>query len=94
MAMTVLKGHIKVPENDLPAVLAELPAHISLTRCEAGCLEFEVKQRAQDPMVFDVFERFESKQAFDLHQARVRASRWGAVTGNVSRHYEISEGGG
>jgi quinol monooxygenase YgiN len=94
MKKIVLKGHIKVPADDLPAVQAELPAHITQTRAEAGCLAFEVKQRAQDPQVFDVWERFESKQAFDQHQARVRASRWGAITGNVSRHYEISEEGG
>ena len=91
MARIVLEGYIDVPAGDLDAVLAELPNHIGLTRSEPGCIRFEVKQRAESPRLFDVYETFESQRAFDSHQARVRASRWGDITVNVSRHYQISE---
>lgn len=42
MEKVVLKGFVIVPENDLNAVLIELPSHISNTRSEGGCLIFEV----------------------------------------------------
>lgn len=91
MSKIVLEGYIEVPESDLAAVVAELPRHIALTRAEPGCIEFEVNQRADATLVFDVYEQFESQSAFDAHQTRVRASKWAVVTGNVSRHYRVRE---
>lgn len=91
MSVVTLKGHIEIPEEDLAAVVAELPNHIDLTRKEAGCIEFKVSQRASELTIFDVQERFESRAAFDAHQARVKASKWGMVTINASRHYRIAE---
>lgn len=44
MSKLILEGYIVVPNSDLAQVLAELPAHIELTRNEAGCLCFEVSQ--------------------------------------------------
>ena len=38
--------------------------------------------------VFNVFEKFKDSDAFDAHQARVKASDWGAITKNVERVYE------
>ncbi|MFK7912808.1 MAG: putative quinol monooxygenase [Pseudomonadales bacterium] len=89
MTKIILEGHIEVPEGELEAVLAELPNHVALTLGEPGCIEFQVNERPNEPGVFDVYERFESQSAFDAHQLRVRDSRWGAVTANVSRHYQI-----
>jgi len=91
MKKIILKGHIKVPENDLGAVLGELPTHVRLTENEPGCICFNVVQRLAEPLVFDVYEEFLSQEAFDLHQVRVKASTWGAVTINVSRSYEVRE---
>ncbi len=91
MPKVKLSGFIIVPEGDLDVVLSELPNHIDLTRNEPGCISFQVRQSETDPHRFDVNETFESRAAFELHQARVRTSRWGAVTSNVARHYEIEE---
>lgn len=89
MFKVVLKGFIEVPERDLSAVLLELPAHIHLTKAEEGCLAFEVVQDESKPNRFSVYEEFVDQEAFDRHQTRVRNSKWGAVTTNVARHYEI-----
>ncbi|EPR4995117.1 putative quinol monooxygenase, partial [Vibrio navarrensis] len=43
------------------------------------------------PLRFDVYEEFVDKVAFEQHQKRVKASRWGKVTVSVERHYEIFE---
>lgn len=91
MKTIVLEGHITVPQEDLAAVETELPNHISLTSAEEGCICFSVEQRLNDPCVFDVYEEFQSGAAFNLHQSRVRSSKWGEITVNVSRHYVTKE---
>jgi quinol monooxygenase YgiN len=91
MAKVTLKGYILVPEKDLQEVRRELINHRRLTLDEPGCMSFIVTENAENPLRFDVFEEFFDRQAFDFHQARVRASRWGQVTVDVTRHYEIFE---
>lgn len=92
MAKIILSGHIEVPTEDLDAVLAELPNHIALTRQEAGCLTFTIERDAKNSPRFDVYEEFTDRAAFDEHQTRVKASRWGEVTKNVERFYTVTGG--
>lgn len=89
MSLVTLTGYIKVPAEDLAAVLAELPTHVELTRAESGCLLFDVDQDTDDPHVFHVNEQFVDSASFKAHQERVRSSRWGAITTRVERHYKI-----
>ena len=90
MNTVTLTGYIEVPESALDAVLGELATHIRLTKEEAGCLVFQVAQNPQHPTRFEVYEEFVDSTAFDLHQARVKSSRWGEITRNASRHYTVS----
>ncbi|MGJ8618948.1 MAG: putative quinol monooxygenase [Methylophilaceae bacterium] len=91
MPKIILSGHIVVPDNDLEKVCDALSTHIALTRQEAGCLRFDVIQRDGFPNIFDVYEEFISKEAFEYHQARVKSSSWGKVASNVERQYSIRE---
>jgi len=91
MNKIVLKGHIIVPESDLAVVKNELPVHIELTRQEEGCLVFEVTQDENENNKFHVYEEFINEPAFSSHQQRVGKSKWGSVTKNVERFYEITE---
>jgi quinol monooxygenase YgiN len=86
----ILEGYILVPPVDLEVVSSELPVHIELTKKEEGCLVFEVSQDQGNLLKFHVYEEFTSQAAFEDHQARVKASRWGAITKNVERNYEIT----
>ena len=86
----VLSGFIIVPEGEVEGVLELLPEHITLTLAEPGCLVFEVRQRAGTPTIFDVYEEFQDAKAFAGHQARVKASSWGAVTKDVERTYTVT----
>ncbi len=85
-----LAGYIEVPDHGLEAVELHLPLHIHLTRNEPGCISFEVVQCSANPNRFNVDELFESQEAFDTHQARVKSSEWGLVTKNVVRHYSVT----
>ncbi len=84
MPRVVLRGFLIVPEADFEAVRDELPAHIRATRDEPGCISFDVIPSGTDPCRFDV-------SAFDAHQRRVQASRWGEVSSGAERHYDVVE---
>lgn len=89
MSKVILSGYILVPDADLAVVEAELPRHIENTRQESGCLVFEVVRDEANPNRFEVYEEFTDQRAFEHHQQRVGRSRWGQVTSNVARHYQI-----
>jgi quinol monooxygenase YgiN len=89
LAKIILQGFIVVPDSDLEVVKSELLIHKRLTLKEAGCLTFIVKPDEANPHKFSVYEEFVDQTAFDNHQARVKSSKWGEVTINVKRHYQI-----
>ena len=89
MEKVILEGYIIVADADIEAVTTALITHINLTRAEKGCLVFNVQQAEDNVNRFDVYEEFVDEQAFVAHQQRVKASVWGEITTNVSRHYNI-----
>ena len=89
MSKIILEGYILVPGGDLVRIKEELPNHIALTRQEKGCVVFEVSQCTENLNRFSVYEEFTSQASFELHQARVNRSKWGSVSENVERHYQI-----
>jgi (4S)-4-hydroxy-5-phosphonooxypentane-2,3-dione isomerase len=90
LAKIILQGFIVVPNSDLEIVKRELVTHKRLTLKEPGCLTFTVTQDEINHHKFSVYEEFVNQDAFDNHQARVKSSKWGEVTRNVERHYQIS----
>ena len=90
LAKVILQGFIVVPDSDLEVVKSELVIHKRLTLKETGCLTFTVTPDEVNPHKFSVHEEFVNQAAFDNHQARVKSSKWGEVTMNVERHYQIS----
>jgi len=88
---TVLSGYIDVPSDQITLVKSALSKHIELTQQEDGCLVFKVTQRIHEPNIFDVYEEFINKEAFEKHQKRVSNSDWGIASKNAVRHYAIKE---
>lgn len=86
-----LTGYIEVPPNRLEAINTALPEHIRLTRQEAGCISFEVTPDTKHPNRFYVSEVFDSKEAFDAHQARTETSNWAKIAKDIPRHYQIEQ---
>ena len=74
--------------SEVDAVKAHLQDHVRLTRAEPGCMSFDIWQ-ADDPMVWNVEERFLDRAAFEHHQERTRASAWWAATSEIPRAYRI-----
>ncbi len=90
MGNTVLAGLLICDgEEQMAAVVAHLPRHLELTRAEPGCLFFDVVQ-TEDPLVWEVAERFVDAAAFEMHQQRVKASEWGRATAGIKRDYSMS----
>ena len=73
------------------AVMVALPEHIRLTRDEPGCVAFDVTP-SNDPLIWQVEERFADPAAFAAHQERVAQSEWGAQTAGITRDYTVTEG--
>ena len=92
LAKVILQGFIIVPDSELEVVKSELIIHKRLTLKETGCLNFTVTPDEINPHKFSVYEEFINQEAFDNHQARVKSSKWGEVTKNVERNYQISSG--
>ena len=81
-----------VCQNDSEAAIVHenLPQHIKLSRQEPGCITFKVLA-TEDPLVWQVSERFESCEAFAAHQSRVQVSEWGRATVGIQRRYVVKE---
>lgn len=89
MANVILKGFIVISDDDNKTQVQEaLEEHIVLTRQEAGCLVFDVMPDEYNSCKYWVYEKFVSKEAFEIHQDRVRSSVWGRVSADVQRFYE------
>ena len=89
MQKVILEGYIEVSEEDMEIVEIELPIHSDLTKNEKGCIAFKVTKDNAAKNRFNVYEEFESTEAFEYHQKRIKTSRWGAITKNVVRNYQI-----
>lgn len=90
MGKTVLRGYIEVCDEDLDLVTDALPEHIESTKNEKGCLVFHVNQDPVNPNLFSVYEEFVDQASFEFHQERVRNGKWGKITKNVKRNYDIT----
>ncbi len=89
--MIRLRGQlICTSETEAAAVRAHVGEHLRLTRAEPGCLSFEIAA-TEDPMVWEVMESFRDRPAFDVHQARTRASGWFAATRGILRDFRVEE---
>ena len=51
---------------------------------------FELSQSISNKNRLDVYEEFIDEEAFKRHQVRVGNSKWGAVSKNCDRHYDIT----
>lgn len=74
--------------DEVAVVLHHFPRHIEVINAEAGCLRFNVEP-TNDPLVWDISERFVDQKAFDARQARVRAGEWGQSTSHIARNCDI-----
>ena len=91
MTIVKLTGHIDVPDTDIEIVEKYAPEHIRLSRAEPGCLKFDFWQDAENPNIYRLDEAFKDREAFDLHTARAKASKWGKVSSHLVRHFTMEE---
>jgi quinol monooxygenase YgiN len=90
MSRVTLSGRLVcVHEAEAAIVAQHLPGHVRLTKAEPGCVLFEVRA-TRDPLVWEVEELFASREAFEVHQKRVKASDWGRATAAIRRDYRIT----
>ncbi|GGD31770.1 putative quinol monooxygenase [Sinisalibacter lacisalsi] len=86
-----LTGHFDVPAGRADAIAAALPGRILFTRAEAGCLAFHETPDQEAPGCYKVAGLFESRAAFEAHQARTAASDRRRIGQGLPRAYETRE---
>ncbi len=85
-----LNGELQVPDADIALVEQLLPQHRQRTLAEEGCLTFEVRADPQNPNRYLVRESFQNNAAFQAHQVRNQASKWGRETAHLKRKFTIT----
>jgi quinol monooxygenase YgiN len=89
MSNVILTGQLVCRDQEQVAVVVQhLLLHTQLTRAEPGCLSFEVNP-TQNPLIWQVDEKFQDAASFRAHQQRVAESEWGRATANIERRYEV-----
>ena len=89
MGTVILEGRLLCKDAaEAEVVKKSLPKHIRLTKAEPGCISFSVTP-TEDPWVWLVHEEFEDSGAFEAHQQRAAASKWGQATSGLQRIYKI-----
>ncbi|WP_241988786.1 GNAT family N-acetyltransferase [Cryobacterium sp. TMT1-2-2] len=76
-------------EDQMATVRDHLPLHLSLTRDEPGCRSFIVTT-TNNPLIWQVEERFEDAAAFEAHRERGAGSAWGHATSEIERRYSVT----
>ena len=62
-------AHIKVISGMEETFKQEFQSIVSLTRKEAGCINYDLHQAADNPSLFLLYENWESQAALDKHLA-------------------------
>lgn len=89
MGTVILEGRLLCKDAAEAEVVKKLlPKHIRLTKAERGCISFSVTP-AEDPWVWLVHEEFVDGAAFEAHEQRAAASKWGQATKDIQRIYKI-----
>ena len=73
-------AHLRVDERHVAAFRERIIRHAEVTRAEPGCLKFDVRQEAQSPQLFFLFEVYRDNAALEAHR---NSSHFHAFRGDV-----------
>lgn len=65
--MLTFIARIKLVDSAVPAFVASVPALVAGTRAEAGCIQYDVNQVADEQSLFLVYEKWADQAALDQH---------------------------
>jgi quinol monooxygenase YgiN len=68
MANVVVLARIKARQDSAEVVKRELLKMVEPTRKEAGCIEYQLHQDNEDPLVFVFYEAWESAASLERHK--------------------------
>ena len=77
--------------DEADRVSALIPAHVTATRAELGCLDYEIWRSMADPVCFAVRAVYRDRDALAAHQVRTTGNDWGRTTNGATRDFRITE---
>ncbi len=96
--MIIVAGTIRIPENNIDALLPTARATLAATRKEVGCLLYSYAFDVEERGLVRIFERWESKAHLEAHFTQPHMGTWRAklaevgASGRDVKFYEADDG--
>jgi len=91
MNKLTIVANIKVKQEKIGFVNAELEKLIPITRAEEGCLQYDLHQDREDSRHFMFYENWESRELWQKHMEGQHLKDYLAATDGCIEEFTINE---
>ncbi|WP_199054119.1 putative quinol monooxygenase [Aquitalea sp. ASV15] len=91
MSKLTIVANIKAKAGQIDLVKAELLKLISITRAEAGCLQYDLHQDNEDPAHFIFLENWESRELWQTHMGAQHLKDYLTATDGAVDTFTLNE---
>lgn len=89
--MLTIVAHITARPDKVEFVKAELMKLVDITRCEAGCVQYDLHQDNERPAHFMFFENWDSRELWQRHMAAPHIHKMKAATEGAIEQFALHE---
>lgn len=90
MALSIV-AVAQIHPDKVDHVKKEMLKLVTPTRSEAGCLQYDLHQGAQDPAMFVFVERWESRELWQAHMASPHIAAFNQATPGAFADFKLCE---
>ena len=91
MSNLIIVANIRAKSDKIDLVKAELKKLITITRAEAGCLQYDLHQDNENPAHFLFYENWESRELWKAHMGNRHLQDYLAATEGAVEEFTINE---
>ena len=88
--MIIVTATINTKPGERDKIISKSQDVIESTRLESGCISYELFASTEDDDVLMMFEKWESKEALELHKQTDHYNAFGQIIGNlIAKEIEV-----
>ena len=91
MAKLTIVANIHASADRVELVKSELLKLITITRTEAGCLQYDLHQDNENPAHFMFYENWESRELWQTHMGAPHLAAYMAATEGAVETFTLNE---
>lgn len=91
MATLTIVANIKIKEDKVEFVKAELLKLIDVTRAEEGCIHYDLHQDNENQGHFLFYEKWESRELWQAHMGNKHLAEYVAATEGAVEEFTVNE---